>query len=105
LRREAPNVIEAAARGDIRDARPARRAEQLLPRSVEAEIAQELHRHSTDEATEMSLQSAATDTAGQCDLVDCPAAGQIGSEQIERPLERAGYELRSHAGPLRPQQQ
>src|SRR4029077_7887560 len=36
--------------------------------------------------------------AGRCNLVDCPAAGGIGFEEIERPLERAGYQLRSHGG-------
>ena len=51
------------------------------------------------------MQSAATDTAGRCNLVDGPAAGRIGFEQIERPFERAGYELRNHAGPLQPQEQ
>ncbi|HET7123651.1 MAG TPA: hypothetical protein VFI51_06020 [Bradyrhizobium sp.] len=73
-----------------------------MPRPVEAEIAQELHRRSTAEATEMSLQGASTDAAGRCYLVDCPAAGGIGFEEIERPLESARYELWDHAEPLQP---
>src|SRR5215813_6069541 len=89
-------MIEATASRDICYPCLRRLAKQMLARSIEAEIANELVGRAAKEPAEMLLQRTGRHTTSGCQAAQRPGALRLGVETVERPVQIARKRSRGH---------